>query len=238
LSAPDPLLDAQRFRIMPPGWIMGVWLVLLVVAVVLDTRFEAWLRVPETAPLYHFAKHESRFWWLVKQPGEWWFTGFVMLMLVVLHRRGWQASLLLLLGCVISALITATIKWVTGRTRPIVRGSEPFEFDWFRGGLDGLVDQTNLAMPSGHVTMAFATASCMIMLVPRGWWIWLIIACLCAIERVMELAHHPSDVVVGAMSGVLGFRLGAWLVLVRPLALSRYTRPHQVPRIGSDPVQL
>ena len=187
---------------------------LVVLALVLDARFEAWLRMPEGDPYFLYAKHESRFWWLVKQPGEWWFTGLVAVMLMTLHRWGWRASVVLILGCGISSLFTASLKWIAGRTRPIVDGSEAFAFDWFRGGLEGMFNQSNLALPSGHATMAFATAACLILLVPRGWWMWIMLAALCAIERVVELAHHPSDVVVGAMSGVLGLRVGVWLLLV------------------------
>jgi len=101
--------------------------------------------------------------------------------------------------------VNELIKWVAGRTRPykLFAGPgakegaylAPFELHPFRGG-------SNMAFPSGHAALAFATAAALAILMPRWRWAFYGIAALTAAERVLEGAHYPSDVVAAAALGV------------------------------------
>jgi membrane-associated phospholipid phosphatase len=64
------------------------------------------------------------------------------------------------------------------------------------------------AMPSGHSATAWAVAALMSMGWPAGqrpWWVWvwLPLAALQALSRVVVGAHWPSDVLVGSALGLL-----------------------------------
>jgi membrane-associated phospholipid phosphatase len=198
----------DRFRVFTLRWLL-LFVLTLFVALVVDVHVQDNFRVH-----VWYIKHESTFWHLAKQPGELWFTTSIALMLAIFNRLRWRWPVVLLIGSTFSALCTALLKWASGRTRPVVIGSHPFEFDWFRGGFEGLFNQTNLAMPSGHATQAFCTAALLSLVYPRGRLIWFCVASFTALHRVIELAHHPSDVVVGAFFGIVGLRSSYWLCLV------------------------
>lgn len=96
-------------------------------------------------------------------------------------------------------LFTAIIKRLIGRARPFVGGSaDPYLYD-------PLVWQAAYAsLPSGHSTTAFAAAAAVGAVWPQTRpYVWAY-ALLIAISRVIVTAHHPSDVIAGAVVGVVG----------------------------------
>jgi membrane-associated phospholipid phosphatase len=101
--------------------------------------------------------------------------------------------------------VGALIRMTAGRFRPIeTDGLNHWEL--FRGFHDG----RDLAWPSGHATLAFATAAVLTYLSPRGRCLFLILAAGCAIARVVMQAHFWSDATFGA---VLGWTIG-WSIAV------------------------
>ena len=71
---------------------------------------------------------------------------------------------------------------------------------------------SNVSMPSGHTTTAFAVASGLFFAIPREhrWkhsWLWGL-AALTGLSRIAVGAHWPGDVVVGASLGILSGMLG------------------------------
>jgi len=60
------------------------------------------------------------------------------------------------------------------------------------------------SLPSGHATTAFALAFAVSALWPRTIVAMAAYAILICVSRVVLLAHHPSDVVAGALVGVIG----------------------------------
>ncbi len=187
----------RRFRVIL------IWIGVFVVALLLDSAISHL-----GAPHYKFFKHHSKFAEESKELGEYWATICIALVLAALHARRFWASALLLVSGAIGGLFEVVFKWVAGRSRPVDGTSitiEPFSFLFFRGGIEGLVHQKNLCFPSGHTTLAFATATCLAFLCPKGRYLWFAAATLVGIERVAELAHYPSDVVAGAMFGTASF---------------------------------
>ena len=122
--------------------------------------------------------------------------------------RGHARSLLLGLGTrlqfvffavLVPALSGELIKWIVGRGRPFVGGEgNPFNFTHFSGS------EAFQSFPSGHANTAFALAFAVSALWPQARPFMIVYAIVIALSRLVLLAHHPSDVVAGALIGVIG----------------------------------
>lgn len=143
--------------------------------------------------------------------GESWVCFVVVIVVGVLHRFGWRAALLVVVSGLLGGGIETILKWVVGRTRPVIAKKvvniAPYDIEPFRGGFAGITRQENLCFPSGHAMLAFSTAACLAYLCPRGKWIWFLGAVLVCVQRVGEAAHYLSDVVGAAMLGILASML-------------------------------
>jgi membrane-associated phospholipid phosphatase len=92
-----------------------------------------------------------------------------------------------------SGLITPTLKFAIGRSRPY-EGLGPDHFAPFGG---------SASLPSGHTTQAFATATVIASHYPK-WWVFTVAygtAGLVGYARIYHDKHWTSDVVGGALIG-------------------------------------
>jgi membrane-associated phospholipid phosphatase len=122
--------------------------------------------------------------------------------------RGIQRSLLLGLGTrlqfifcavAVSSLVTEVLKYCVGRGRPFVGGeANAFHFSHFAG------NPAYYSFPSGHATTAFALAFAVSVIWPKARVAMAVYAIVIAATRLVLVAHHPSDVVAGALVGVIG----------------------------------
>jgi undecaprenyl-diphosphatase len=122
-------------------------------------------------------------------------------------REGWRPRLFrlatelqyLFLAVLVPILACELIKWIVGRGRPFVGGeANAFNFSHFAGS------EAYASFPSAHAVTSAALAFAVAALWPRLR-IPMIVYCLLIIAtRLVLLAHHPSDVVAGAMFGVVG----------------------------------
>ena len=122
--------------------------------------------------------------------------------------RGIQRSLLLGLGTrlqfifcavAVSSLVTEVLKYSVGRGRPFVGGeANAFHFSHFAG------NPAYYSFPSGHATTAFALAFAVSAVWPQARVAMAVYAIVIAATRLVLLAHHPSDVVAGALVGIIG----------------------------------
>jgi membrane-associated phospholipid phosphatase len=92
------------------------------------------------------------------------------------------------------------VKLIVRRPRPVLEGLPPL------GGVPG-----SLSFPSAHATSSFAVATAMTRVEPWGALAFLLAAAL-ALGRPYLGVHYPSDVLVGAVLGVV-------LGLIVPLSL-------------------
>ncbi len=96
-------------------------------------------------------------------------------------------------------LAVTIVKRLIGRARPLVGASDdPFyylPFGW---------DVEFASLPSGHATTAFGAAIAIGALWPRLRPLMWTYAVLIAVSRVVLTAHHPSDVLAGAVFGIVG----------------------------------
>lgn len=89
------------------------------------------------------------------------------------------------------------LKGLFGRGRPFV-GDSVFNFDYFSWS------EAYASFPSGHSITAFSLAFAIGAIWPRTRAVMLAYALVIAATRLVLLAHHSSDVVAGALTGVVG----------------------------------
>jgi membrane-associated phospholipid phosphatase len=115
-----------------------------------------------------------------------------------LLRFGTQVQYLFF-AVLVPILFTEAVKWAAGRGRPFVGGkANPFNFAPFTG------TEAYFSFPSAHAVTGFALAFAIGAVWPRARLGMVVYALLIAASRLVLLAHHPSDVVAGALIGVLG----------------------------------
>jgi undecaprenyl-diphosphatase len=122
-------------------------------------------------------------------------------------------------------LFTAIIKRLIGRARPFVGGhDDPFLYK-------PLIWQPAYAsMPSGHATNAVAAAVAIGAMWPRARPLLWLYALTIMFSRVVVVAHHPSDVLAGALVGAIGALMIRRLFAERRLAFSpRDLQPYPWP---------
>ncbi|WP_407194367.1 phosphatase PAP2 family protein [Bradyrhizobium sp. STM 3566] len=103
------------------------------------------------------------------------------------------------LSVAVSAFVAEILKYLIGRGRPFVGGqANPFNFIPFEG------TGAYASLPSGHAVAAFALAFAVSALWPRLRLFMFTYAIVILLTRLVLLAHHPSDVVAGALVGMVG----------------------------------
>lgn len=192
------------------------WLTAFALALALD----GWLAgalVPAAKVIRHSElAHELR------EFGHFGFTIFFACFAGMLHQSNWRGAVMVILSASITGVANPLIKWGVGRVRPVVDVT-PFSFEPFRHGWAGLFNGSNLCFPSGHAALAFATASALAYLAPKGKWGFYAVASAVALERVGENAHYLSDVVGGAFLGIVATWCAVYVM--KPVTNATRTQP-------------
>ena len=131
---------------------------------------------------------------------------FIVLAILLLlfrktRRAGASAAIALAAGAVCTNLI---FKPLVSRPRPWIAME----------GWETLVTSSDMhSFPSGHTTAAFAFAVALCAVLPQKWAkaAALIAAALMGFSRLYVGAHFPTDVLAGAVVGVLCGLAGVWL---------------------------
>jgi undecaprenyl-diphosphatase len=96
-------------------------------------------------------------------------------------------------------LFVTIVKRFIGRARPFVTGAaDPFVFDPTKW------TAAYASLPSGHATTGFSVLVAFGCLWPRARTALLIYAVLIAASRIVVRAHYPTDVLAGALVGIVG----------------------------------
>ena len=149
--------------------------------------------------------------------------GLVLVIVALIFPRSRDNSLSRLLGfgtrieylffaVMVPLLAGEVIKWIVGRGRPFVGGkADVFNFVPFNG------TEAHFSFPSAHSITAFALAFAVSALWPRARIAMFVYAVAIILTRLVLLAHHPSDVVAGAVIGVVGAMAVRYWFAVRRL---------------------
>ncbi len=167
----------------------------------------------------------------------WLLAGILFAVALVSPRmRGTSRSLLagfavrlqfLFLAVALPLFAGELIKWIVGRGRPFVGGeANAFNFVHFAG------TEAYASFPSAHSITAFALAFAVSAIWPRARAAMTVYAVLIALSRLVLLAHHPSDVVAGALIGVIGAMFVRYWFAARGLAFAIDRDGVIVPLVG------
>jgi membrane-associated phospholipid phosphatase len=173
------LVDAREIALMPPRGTAGLW----PIGIVTSFGKTAAVLWPLAAVLFVVA---------IVSPG----------------LRGKTRTLWLRFGVRIQFMFFAVlapvlfgevIKWIVGRGRPFVGGkANAFNFEHFAG------TEAYASFPSAHAITSAALAFAVAAVWPRARIPMIVYVILIGASRLVLLAHHPSDVVAGALVGVVG----------------------------------
>jgi undecaprenyl-diphosphatase len=134
----------------------------------------------------------------------------------------------LFLAVLVPVLAGEIVKWVVGRGRPFAGGEvDAFNFVHFAGA------EAYASFPSGHAIASFALAFAVTAVWPQARVVMIVYAFLIALSRLVLLAHHPSDVVAGALIGVVGAMSVQYWFAARRLGFSIGRDGAILPRGGS-----
>jgi membrane-associated phospholipid phosphatase len=107
------------------------------------------------------------------------------------------------------------LKWVIGRGRPFAGGkADAFNFQPFTGA------EPYFSLPSGHALASVALALAVAAVWPRTTMLMVLYAAAIVLSRLVLLAHHPSDVLGGALVGLSGAMVVRYWFAVRRLGFA------------------
>ena len=110
-------------------------------------------------------------------------------------KKYYPAGKSLLVGFIASGLIVQILKHIVGRERPRLTDNLVLAGPSLQSGYD--------SFPSGHTTVAFCMAYILATHFPRYRVYFYFLATMIGLERVEGIAHFPSDVLAGAITGIV-----------------------------------
>lgn len=123
----------------------------------------------------------------------------VALLIWNLDRPRQRLAFLVLLVVVLCGTTVTLIKVSLQRPRPYIAAGVPSETP----DESKMTNSDFHSFPSGHTAVAFGLATSLSLLYPQAKVLFLGLASLVGIQRVITQAHYPSDVLAGLLIGVI-----------------------------------
>ncbi|HWA20036.1 MAG TPA: phosphatase PAP2 family protein [Devosia sp.] len=192
----------------PRWWISaGIALALLVLALMADRAVSVWAQgwPPQAVEFLRVATRYGESDWILIPTAVLflliWGLHFLVrwkLMRLMLLEQAWLFAFIFC-GVGLPSLISTIAKRAIGRGRPM-----HFDEVSILGFRPNLLAWDYQSFPSGHATTAFALAACIGFLSVRWFWPAVAFALVIGVSRVALGLHYPSDVLGGAILGLLG----------------------------------
>src|SRR4051812_27784282 len=132
---------------------------------------------------------------MLEQWGQWICSVLVIVAVAMLDRRGRRRALAIALGCLGTVLLTYLLKDLCGRSRPYVLHDGTWQWG---GPAMGFTKGSEWgSFPSAHTTGAFALAVGLSWFYPRARGLFMGLAVITMVQRVLHSAHFLSDVLAG-----------------------------------------
>lgn len=135
------------------------------------------------------------------------------------HGRMVEIGKALIIGFLTSGIASQILKHLCGRARPKLTSDTIFMGPSLRDAYH--------SFPSGHTAVAFCLASILTSYYPRFSILLYILAAIAGLERIEELKHFPSDVLAGALLGIISAKI-VLMILNKSADASEFPQP--VPR--------
>jgi membrane-associated phospholipid phosphatase len=195
-GSPLPIVNLMSVLLVTAATVLVVW---LGAATQLDRAVLHWLAWPEKQP-------RSDLLLLLRVWGSLWTWCLIALAATLQHSSGrlalWHPARALGLPLL---LIPASAGGVAELLKLLIRRKRPSELEvyLFRAWNEQSWSTKGLGLPSSHSAVAFAGSVALALLYPRLAWPALVVAMGCGFTRIASGAHYPTDVVAGAVVGIL-----------------------------------
>lgn len=142
---------------------------------------------------------------MITTSGNYGYIWFAIAIPLIISNRNRSTGLTVILAMLITGLSgEVTIKHIVGRVRPCNR---EFSEDLL------IKHPAHYSFPSGHTASSFAVSMVILFMLPIMFVPVFVYACLMGFSRMYVLVHYPTDVLAGA---VLGLICGTVAVYVSP----------------------
>lgn len=148
-----------------------------------------------------------------------------------LDRSGRRGIQLVLGSTVLAGAVTSILKVTIHRARPFIPPISPDELGLGSNRGTTIFDNGMQSFPSGHTATAFALATALSVMYPQGKRFFFFLAIMVGLQRVATQSHFPSDVVVGAMIGILSTHAIGTFIQSR-----NRSSANSLPRVLSTPI--
>ncbi len=112
-----------------------------------------------------------------------------------LNQRLYDAGKSMFIGFVSAGIVVQILKHLIGRARPRLTVDPVFIGPSWESGYD--------SFPSGHTAVAFCLACILSQHFPKYRFIFYLFAIVVGFERFEDVSHFPSDVMAGAVVGII-----------------------------------
>lgn len=112
-----------------------------------------------------------------------------------LNQRLYDAGRAMFIGFVSAGIVVQVLKHLIGRARPRLTVDPVFIGPSWKSGYD--------SFPSGHTAVAFCLAYILSRYFPKYRFIFYLFAVVVGFERFEDISHFPSDVMAGAIIGII-----------------------------------
>ncbi|MDP3948726.1 MAG: phosphatase PAP2 family protein [bacterium] len=122
---------------------------------------------------------------------------FIVFLWLVVSQAGWRQKVFFFSEAAIAVILSRGL--ITEIIRFFYYSPRPFEALRFQS----LIPESGSSIPSGHAAFFFALAT-IIYFYNRRWGIWyFVFSLLISLARIFAGVHWPSDIIAGAVVGVL-----------------------------------